>query len=169
MTKRSNPQKNNRSAPPSDGTAPTPKASPFPAMTSRDCQLLNQDEPDQKQTEFGKKRSFSCFEPSCNRRCQLNAGRCSTVFLKLMAKAGIDRAVTLPGGITVQRLFYSLRHSVTSWLAEADVHSNLGRKLTGHKSAGVHDLYTHHNESLKQAIGDCFRFHSSIANSKERA
>jgi len=51
------------------------------------------------------------------------------------------------------RLFHSLRHSFTNWLAEADVHSNIRRKLTSHKSAGVHDIYAHHpDESLKRAI-----------------
>jgi integrase len=58
----------------------------------------------------------------------------------------------LPGGIEARRSFHCLRHSFTSWLAEADVPSDVRRKLTGHKSIGVHDLYTHHDESLRRAI-----------------
>jgi len=76
----------------------------------------------------------------------------STTFPRLMKKAGVDREVKLPGGIEARRSFHCLRHSFTSWLAEADVHSDIRRKLTGHKSAGMHDLYTHHDESLARAI-----------------
>ncbi len=76
----------------------------------------------------------------------------STTFVRLLAKAGVPRDVTLPGGIVARRSFHSLRHSFTSWLAEADVHSDVRRKLTGHRSAGVHDRYTHHDESLARAI-----------------
>ena len=76
----------------------------------------------------------------------------STNFTNLMVRAGVARKVKLPGGIEASRSFHSLRHSFTSWLAEADVHSDIRRKLTGHKSAGVHDQYTHHDESLARAI-----------------
>ena len=76
----------------------------------------------------------------------------STNFARLMEKAGVDREITLPGGVIARRSFHSLRHSFTSWLAEADVHSDVRRKLTGHQSPGVHDLYTHHDESLGRAI-----------------
>ncbi len=76
----------------------------------------------------------------------------STNFTRLMNKAGVAREVTLPGGIEASRSFHCLRHSFTSWLAEADVPSDVRRKLTGHKSAGMHDLYTHHDESLRRAV-----------------
>ncbi len=76
----------------------------------------------------------------------------STNFTRLMNKAGVAREVTLPGGIKASRSFHCLRHSFTSWLAEADVPSDVRRKLTGHKSAGMHDLYTHHDESLRRAV-----------------
>ena len=69
-----------------------------------------------------------------------------------MKRAGVARKVKLPGGIEASRSFHSLRHSFTSWLAEADVHSDIRRKLTGHKSSGIHDIYTHHDESLARAI-----------------
>jgi len=76
----------------------------------------------------------------------------STNFARLMDRAEVAREVTLPGGIKAKRSFHCLRHSFTSWLAEADVPSDIRRKLTGHKSAGMHDLYTHHDKSLRRAI-----------------
>lgn len=78
----------------------------------------------------------------------------STNFTNLMNRAGVARSVKLPGGIVASRSFHSLRHSFTSWLAEADVHSDIRRKLTGHKSTGIHDIYTHHDESLTRAIDE---------------
>jgi len=43
-----------------------------------------------------------------------------------------------------QRSFHSLRHTFTSWLANADVSPELRMKLTGHTTADVHAGYTHH-------------------------
>jgi len=89
------------------------------------------------------------FFPELSRKTKATL---STNFSNLMKRAGVDRKVTLPGGVIASRSFHSLRHSFTSWLADADVHSDIRRKLTGHKSASVHDLYTHHDESLARAI-----------------
>ena len=58
----------------------------------------------------------------------------NTGFTRLLAKAGVERDVIMPGGIKGRRSFHSLRHSFTNWLAEADVHSDIRRKLTGHRS-----------------------------------
>lgn len=90
----------------------------------------------------------------------------STNFPRLMAKAGVPRDVTLPGGIKARRSFHCLRHSFTSWLAEANVHSDIRRKLTGHKSAGVHDRYTHHDKALGRAVDELpnFSFSESTGN-----
>ncbi len=76
----------------------------------------------------------------------------STQFPRIMARAGVPAAVTLPGGIAARRSFHSLRHSFTSWLAEADIHADVRQKLTGHSSAAVHAKYTHHDASLARAI-----------------
>jgi integrase len=76
----------------------------------------------------------------------------SSNFRRLMAKAGVPRTVTLPGGIEATRSFHSLRHSFTSWLAEANVQKDVRQKLTGHKSSGVHSIYTHHDSSLFEAV-----------------
>lgn len=43
-----------------------------------------------------------------------------------------------------ERSFHSLRHTFTSWLANADVPAELRMKLTGHTTADVHAGYTHH-------------------------
>lgn len=76
----------------------------------------------------------------------------STRFARLMARAGVPADVTLPGGIPARRSFHSLRHSFSTWLAEADVHADVRRKLTGHTSAAVHDGYTHHHDALTRAV-----------------
>ena len=52
-----------------------------------------------------------------------------------------------------KRTFHALRHSFTSALANAGVAPELRMKLTGHKSAAVHQGYTHLElATLKQAI-----------------
>ena len=69
-----------------------------------------------------------------------------------MKKAGIPREVVDAGEVLKLRSFHSLRHSFASWLAEADVHADIRQKLTGHQSAGVHGLYSHHDETLDRAV-----------------
>lgn len=91
----------------------------------------------------------------------------STTFPRLMRKAGVAQEVTLPGGIEARRSFHCLRHSFTSWLAEADVPSDVRRKLTGHKSVGMHDLYTHHDESLRRAVAELPEFTAHNKDEKE--
>jgi integrase len=76
----------------------------------------------------------------------------SMAFTRLMDKAGVPRKVILPGDIEASRSFHSLRHSFTSWLADADIHSDVRQKLTGHSSAGVHAKYSHHDASLARAV-----------------
>lgn len=52
-----------------------------------------------------------------------------------------------------QRSFHSLRHTFTSWLANADVSPELRMKLTGHTTADVHAGYTHHElATLSDAV-----------------
>ncbi len=76
----------------------------------------------------------------------------STQFPRLMARAGVPADITLPCNTAARRSFHSLRHSFTSWLAEADIHADIRQKLTGHSSASVHARYTHHDQSLARAI-----------------
>lgn len=80
------------------------------------------------------------------------AGKLSTWFKRLMKRAGVPDKVDLPGGIVASRSFHSLRHSFTSWLAEADIHADVRQKLTGHSSPGVHGRYTHHDKALDEAV-----------------
>lgn len=86
----------------------------------------------------------------------LAANRSSPVlsmqFKAIMKRAGVPPTVKLPGGIDASRSFHSLRHSFTSWLAEADIHADVRQKLTGHSTAASHALYTHHDAALKRAI-----------------
>lgn len=52
-----------------------------------------------------------------------------------------------------ERSFHSLRHTFTSWLANADVSAELRMKLTGHTTADVHAGYTHHElATLSDAV-----------------
>ncbi len=89
------------------------------------------------------------FFPNLSKRV---TGTLSTTFKRIMKSAGVPDKVTLPGGIEARRSFHSLRHSFTSWLADADVAADVRQKLTGHKSAGIHANYTHHDEALDRAI-----------------
>ena len=79
-------------------------------------------------------------------------GTVSSQFNALMAKAGVPKKSTSPAGEPGTRSFHSLRHSFASWLAEADVHADVRKKLTGHHSDGIHARYTHHDKALKSAI-----------------
>jgi site-specific recombinase XerD len=46
-----------------------------------------------------------------------------------------------------------LRHTFVSDLANSGSNPEIRRKLTGHKTASVHDLYTHfERETLKAAV-----------------
>lgn len=86
------------------------------------------------------------------RAASVKVATLSTQFPRIMARAAVPADVTLPGGIAARRSFHSLRHSFTSWLAEADIHADVRQKLTGHSSAAVHAKYTHHDEALARAV-----------------
>lgn len=89
------------------------------------------------------------FFPSLSKRVP---GTLSTTFTRIMKSAGIARDIVLPGGIKARRSFHCLRHTFTSWLAEADIHADVRRKLTGHSSSKIHARYTHHDEALDRAV-----------------
>lgn len=73
-------------------------------------------------------------------------------FTSIMKRAGVAPRVTMPGGIEASRSFHSLRHSFASWLAEADIHADVRKKLTGHTKEDTHAIYSHHDESLRRAV-----------------
>jgi len=82
----------------------------------------------------------------------------SMAFKRLMVKAGIDdgkiRERNGVAGRSVSALsFHSLRHSFNSALANAGVSQELRQKLTGHASADMNTVYTHHDlETIRTAV-----------------
>jgi integrase len=77
-------------------------------------------------------------------------------FAAIMEKAGIEGKITqhAKGGRALSNLsFHSLRHSFNSAMANAGVSQEIRQKLTGHASAEINKLYTHHElEPLRAAI-----------------
>jgi integrase len=77
-------------------------------------------------------------------------------FANIMTKAGIQGKKTqhAQGGHVLSNLsFHSLRHSFNSALANKGVPQELRQRLSGHASAEMNKLYTHHEiETLRQAI-----------------
>lgn len=72
-----------------------------------------------------------------------------------MNEAGVDRReVTNSAGRSfAKRSFDSLRHTLVSDLANSGLNPEIRRKLTGHKTASVHDLYTHfEHETFRAAV-----------------
>ncbi|WP_367872378.1 tyrosine-type recombinase/integrase [Luteolibacter sp. Populi] len=88
----------------------------------------------------------------------------SSQFSAIMEAGGIDRRKIIEttrdaaGKLTRKsvsaRTFHSLRHSLTSQLANAGVAEELRKKITGHSSSAVHAGYTHLDiATLAAAIG----------------
>jgi integrase len=82
----------------------------------------------------------------------------SMAFVRIMEKANIrGKVLRKPKGKgrTIYSLsFHSLRHSFNSILANAGVAQEIRQKLTGHASAEMNKIYTHHElEPLRNAIG----------------
>lgn len=72
-----------------------------------------------------------------------------------MNEAGVDRReVTNSAGRSFpKRSFHSLRHTLVSDLANSGSNPEIRRKLTGHKTASVQDLYTHfEHETFRAAV-----------------
>jgi integrase len=67
-------------------------------------------------------------------------------FNAIMEKAGVEGKQTrASGGRTLSSLsFHSLRHSFNSALANTGVSQEIRQKLTGHASAEMNAIYTHH-------------------------
>jgi integrase len=79
----------------------------------------------------------------------------TNTFKNIVLKAGLDLQTVKGAGIQMfsRRTFHALRHSFTSTLANHNVASELRMKLTGHKTVGEHQKYTHHDmENLRAAI-----------------
>ena len=78
-------------------------------------------------------------------------------FAAIMARAGIEGKITrhtAQGRANSNLSFHSLRHSFNSALANAGVSQEIRQKLTGHASAEMNAIYTHHDlEVFRAAIG----------------
>ena len=94
--------------------------------------------------------------------CESRAGGhqgLSSQFVAIMNAAEVDRRTTrdgTEGGPRAQhaRSFHSLRHSLTSQLANADVAQELRQRILGHETAATHAGYTHtERETLARAVG----------------
>ena len=90
--------------------------------------------------------------------CHIGGGHgLSSQFLAVMKLAMVDRGTTRQHSELARaqhaRGFHSLRHSLTSTLANLDVSAEIRRRITGHESAAVHSDYTHHErETLARAV-----------------
>lgn len=62
----------------------------------------------------------------------------SMQFSSIMKKAGVAKEIEQPGGLKASRSYHSFRHTFVSWLAEADIHSDVRQKLTGHSLCAGH-------------------------------
>lgn len=73
--------------------------------------------------------------------CKQNGGTQGLAlgFLALLVKAGVHKE----DGQGRRRSFHSFRHGFTSRLENAGVSAELRMKLTGHKTASAHTIYTH--------------------------
>jgi integrase len=82
----------------------------------------------------------------------------SANFKEIMAKASIEAGVAreklgAKGRTISLRSWHSLRHSFNSALANQGVSQELRQKLTGHSSAEMNTLYTHHElETIRRAV-----------------
>ncbi|MDB4106686.1 tyrosine-type recombinase/integrase [Akkermansiaceae bacterium] len=82
----------------------------------------------------------------------------SARFRAIMESAGIERNVTRrtkdgAARETAARSFHSLRHSFTSFLANANVSEEVRQKMTGHTESTTHQIYTHLElETLRNGV-----------------
>jgi integrase len=80
----------------------------------------------------------------------------SRQFAGIMSRAGIEGKITRhteKGRANRSLSFHCLRHSFNSAMANAGVSQEIRQKLTGHASADMNKIYTHHElEPLRAAI-----------------
>lgn len=81
----------------------------------------------------------------------------SATFGMLMDNAKVSRGETKEakgrGRLIHARGFHSLRHTFTTWLANAGVSDEIRMAMTGHTETATHQLYSHHDlESFRRAV-----------------
>lgn len=96
------------------------------------------------------------FGSLCDRRAGGRDGL-SKEFGELMDALGISRTVQVIDAVGDKSVslksFHSLRHTFVSSMANADVSQELRRKLAGHSSDAVNDIYTHTQlDTLRGAV-----------------
>jgi integrase len=94
--------------------------------------------------------------PSLAERSTGGKSGLSGQFTRVMARAGIEGKITrhtARGRANSSLSFHSLRHSFNSAMANAGVSQEIRQKLTGHSSADMNRIYTHHElEPLRAAV-----------------
>jgi integrase len=94
--------------------------------------------------------------PSIAERSTGGKNGLSGQFTRVMARAGIEGKITrhtARGRANSSLSFHSLRHSFNSAMANAGVSQEIRQVLTGHSSAEVNKIYTHHELApLRAAI-----------------
>ncbi|HOC01273.1 MAG TPA: tyrosine-type recombinase/integrase [Verrucomicrobiota bacterium] len=79
----------------------------------------------------------------------------SMEFSEIMQRAGVEAGQAERTGKRAMssRSFHSLRHTLTSLMANGDVAPELRQRITGHDSERIHQQYTHHEQrSLARAL-----------------
>ena len=81
----------------------------------------------------------------------------SSLFVGIMAKAGVERGRSVEGSgrgrSRFERSFHSTRHTVATWLADAGVAEDLRMLITDHDNREVASKYTHHSvKALHEAV-----------------
>ena len=122
----------------------TKKPVTIPLHRDLECELL-------KTAGIGKAPMF----PSLAGRDTGGKHGLSGRFAAIMEKARIEgKPIKASGGRTLSSLsFHSLRHSFNSAMANAGISQEVRQKLTGHASAEMNKVYTHHElEALRSAV-----------------
>lgn len=100
-------------------------------------------------------KSTSPVFPSLAKMSGTGRNGLSTQFTRIMEAANVSRGESSNNGgrTNYERSFHSLRHTLTSWLADSNVSPEIRMEIIGHKSQDVHSLYTHlGDETLKTAM-----------------
>jgi integrase len=125
------------------------KAVTVPMHPQLEAYLLNLPSPD--------RGTASVFPALAGRTSGGNRGLSNT-FRKLLEEAGIPRELCRPSkgktGRAVSKLtFHSLRHSFTSLMANDGTSQEIRRRLVGHASKEMNDIYTHFEpETVRRVI-----------------
>jgi integrase len=143
---------------PATGTNPYFKIRVVDAETGRGVPPVELKTTSQQRFYTGSAVVVAFLEPGLPGMANLRPGGrhgLSEGFKRIMRKAGLDLQTVKGWGKRMfsRRTFHALRHSFTSALANQNVSSELRMKPTGHKTAAMHQKYTHHEmDNLRTAI-----------------